>query len=64
MNQMNTATRRKINNAAADDEQHTTTVFAGVFGKQISTVLIITRRTKLEILGHVVHFVVMRSWSS
>ena len=32
-------------------------MFTGAYGKQYELVLIITSRTKLEILGHVVHFV-------
>jgi len=39
-------------------------VFVGVFGKQYGLVLIITSMIKPEILGHVVHFVFVRSSSS
>jgi len=39
-------------------------LYTDVFGKQYRLVLIMTSRTKPEILGHVVHFVFVRSLSS
>ena len=43
---------------------HRKKVFTGVFGKQYRLVLIITSRTKPKIVGHVVHFVCVRSSGS
>ena len=47
-----------------ENDAQTMSHWACQFGKQYGLVLIITNRTKPEILGHIVHFVFVRSSSS